>query len=1265
MNKASVMNAVTVAAYAAMAVYALVVVVVLGLLVTGGFNRYHGTAEALKFDSIAVSISDNEGSAKIKVVSNNATTTLNTTTGGYGYNDPSNPITLKLELRNSAEPDAKIITPDKAIVEIPSTIVLGEEFEITAIKGEDGFNKGGDCYIHAFSEDDKMRATPIHVFVDVPVQSATLMYYNVTDNLNETYKRVETTTFNEIATTTTLFYNNYTDYVSKTNPIVPLNREEIIDGITKKYIEKDLTCVKNDKFKIYVQVYPERALNPHSIKTINSRVILNNLDSEGIANVCTLLADAYEKASGNEESLEHYVEVFSKTWAKLGLNGLSNLDGLINKEKINQAVAKIRNIDSVAVWQYYYQKLGQQISFNNKTISFETPTSSVAEVNEFNVLEIKQTPQNNVSLIDVNVQAIYGANLGNVKIFEDSVSETTSVVVNETSNFTIKEAYFEGLTFNENITKAGVSGRLSVPFNVGNSRLIVSAQLLSDADKQKLLQSTSNDYTSEELNAAVNLGIVIETSGNNAESNPQPLIDQMKNLVLEQVTTNSVMPLTITPDTTLGDTNIIWLITPNRRLEDGEGLSLSLSLSQEIKVENLNTEDAANLGADEVVYSIENDCYNLVKYKVGSTTIAQKISTIKQLGFTIEIRTAAIQYESNVNLKIEKRDYDGGNTNYEIDGQPTGYVNVNSLIKSVDGVEGAVYNPSNYTYGKIVYFASYSDEGKPIDRNVINVTGNSEGTQFYGQLLYSFASEGSDDLYTYIQGMGAGEIIVTPYLVMTERKNGKEYPVDSSYNRIENIAEAELTSFVRVKAFNSIKVNVTEVITKFHYYTNNNFKAENEYTGATDDKFFATGASNMLTFYIRANSNLALPGDAKEYESLGYIYTYKVWAGSTEVRDEVILDYPEEIMDVGGTTQIVSKQFGTNEGINYMAINVAVNPLKSTNNKTYTIKWYQGSTEVPNSTLEINAKDYYGNESSMSFDKDALVTSLNSEYKATFTLKEGATYGEYKVKWANSEVVRDKFNLPNVYCMQETPTEGETWPYIQPSVYVSQSQINTYTGDGDVVITEYIPNYVIKYYWLLKDDAAEGGFRYSTNPLTSSEEGSFITHNLDDNCLYIKSMLPSAREGCVVSGIVISCVYSPNITGLPNNTALAKCDYTLKLDWPVSFVYGTPDNWTLTGSTINVALKYLVVTYESGETVALKPSATVLTHGVIGGESAAYNDDDGTVSFVLSYNGTPAQLSELNEIEFNRGVKFLFTIASGDGVSVDSTYVGPVTVSKA
>ncbi len=1262
MNKASVMNAVTVAAYAAMAVYALVVVVVLGLLVTGGFNKFNGVAEALKFDSMAVSISDNEGSAKLSIVSNNSTTSLNTISGGFSYNDPSNPITLKLELRDSAEVDAKTITPDKAIIEIPSTVILGQSFEIKAIKDADGFNKGGDCYIHAFSENDEMRATPIHIFVDVPIQSATLMYYNVSDNLNENYKRIETANNGDKTLTTTLFYNTYTDYLNKTNAIVPLNREQITDGESKKYIEKELTCVKNDKFQLYVQVYPERALNPHSIKTMKSSVILNNLDSAGLANVCTLLADAYANVSENEEAIDSYVEMFSTTWVKLGLNGLSNLDGLINKEKINQAVAKIRGIDAVAIWQYYTQNLGTQITFNNKEISFETPMRSVAEVVADNILEIKQTPQDNQSLIDVDVQAVYGASVGNVKLFNQSISSETTVNVNEVSNFIIKDAYFEGLSFDTDITKDGVSGRLSVPLNVGASRLIVSAQQLSSQDIQTLLQSTSNDYTQAELNNAVNLGIVIQTSGNNQQSNPYPLISEMKNLVLTQVSTNeSVLPLTITPDTTLGDNNIIWLVTPNRRLEDGEGLSLSLSLTQEIKVENLNATDSANLGLGEFIYSEESDCFNNVKYKSADSAVAQKTSTVKDLGFTIEIKTPALQYQKQVNLKIEKHDYDGGNTNYEINGQPTGYVNVNSLITSVDGVEGAVFNPLNYTYGKIVYFASYEGEN-PIDKNVINVTSNTEGTQFYGQLLYSFATANSNDIYNYIQGMGAGSVIVTPYLVMTERKNGEEYAIDNSYNKIENLAEAELSRFVQVRKYDSILVTVTEEITKFHYYTNSNFKAENEYLGATDDKFFATGDSNMRTFYIRANSNLALPGSTEEYSKLGYVYNYKVWVGSKEVNSEVILEYPEQIVNTGDNQSIVSKQFDNNEGINYMAINLTVNPLKIKGNKTYTIKWYQGSIEVPNSTLEINAKDYYGDTTSMSFKSDELLTEKEDAYKATFTPNENGARGEYKVKWTDSQSTYEKFNLPSLYCIEKQPTEGETWNYIQSKVYLSQCQTSIYIDESQNQIVQYIPNYDTSYYWLLKDDT---NYRKSTNALTNSEAGHMLTFSVEDdkNCLYIKASLPTEKEGLSVAGIVVSYTYKSEIVDLPAGTVVASCDYLLKLDWPVSFVYGTPDNWTLTGNTINASIKYLTATYADGETVVLTPDVSVKTTGIIGGDNGVYGTEK--VDFSLGYNGTPAQLANLDKIKFNRNVKLLFTILGSSGTAVDITYVGTVTVSKA
>lgn len=1199
MKKATFMNLVTVAAYAMIAVYAVVALVTFFVWVTGGFKKYTEEAGGLKFNCMAVSIADNEGTAKVRVLSEHAVAKINQQTGEMQYTDPSQPIEIRLEVRDE---NGK---RKNGIIDLPSKVMLGEEFEIKALTSEaDGLNIGGDCFLYAFSNDDMLSASPLPVFVDVPIESATLLYYNVDVDPESCYKRVvsytKTVTYTdenneqktkEQVVKTTLLYRTLTDYQNDTNAILPLNRKKIEQNNAEgqstlssrfllsdeqehflgfDYDEDTLQCVKDDQFKLYVDVYPARAINPHSNSSIPSSVLLKNLDADAIYAVCQELVSRYEAAKDDEESLQSYLQLFSNTWSKLAINNYSNISSLITKTKIAQAVEQLSGLSVNAITTYFQNALGSTISFENKQITFNTPDYRVAEVNNStNILSIKATPsadfvKDSSSLINVSVQKIYNGTLGNAKIYQTYTTleeDVLSVEENESTSFEIVDIYFEGLELETGTMKDGVmqsaatkelvdsiSQYLSAPLYVENNRLLVTAQKLTDEQKARLLSSTLQ-YTQEEINSAVNLGIVIKTSGNNPISNPNPLKSELKNLDLIQSTKQQGYGdlLSIQKDTTtLGDENVVWIIVPLRASVDGESFSLMVTLTQELSSivegdeqylqessqqngngqsqeqnneqpsndennQNNDEEDISNSSQnapgdgnnqfiideeepnqdsdpdpnqnedpnnntdpsnenpsgedpntnpdiqgptnqednqdldpnqnenpqnnendEEEITSVSKIVIIPVRDEAGNILYYKKIASLLGFGFNVEIRYADLQYESEVSTAITKYDFEKDkSTQYNA-------IDMNSLLK----VE---YDPTDYTYGTVVYVV-VNDKGVVNSNNIVNVTsttGESENPTYNGQLFINAISLDngsvvidSSNKYRFIQPTGAGTVSIIPVLIMTERSNGVDYPLKVVNNSFVRMTDEDMMSskfvmdndgtistegeggFIVVKKFAPIVLTVKERVTELHYYLDENFTEEWD---KNSTKYFATGADNKITVYVRANSRLALPGsdaektseytpkilDAKIYDetesmisgrnsvSISY-YDEDEQGSSNQTNNTQNNETNDQTSDQSGDNQDEQNSNDSNESsatseiqttttswffsknkTNYMKFNLAVLPIKTYGTKTYSITWFTGTSIQPyqaaitGSTLTINAKDCI-NDGIMAFaDADA------------------------------------------------------------------------------------------------------------------------------------------------------------------------------------------------------------------------------------------------------------------------------------------------------
>ena len=1323
MKKTSFMNGVTVVAYSVVSIYIVIALVAFFVWVTGGFRKYTEEAAGLKFDCMAVSIADNGGEATVKVLSNYATASLNTSTGTLSYTDPSVPIDITLEVRDK---NGKLTS---GIVEVPNTVKLGEEFTVKAVVDQsDNFNVGGDCYLYAYSQDDMLSANPLPIFVDVPVESATLLYYNVGTDITSAYKTTFSTSVEDTSTNTsttlytTVFYNSLADKQNNTNGIVPLNREMVKDENGNiSYQQKELDCVKGDSFQLYVDVYPERARNPHTDRQVTSKTMLNNLDAESMANACTTLANAYSQVGSDEEKLQNYVTMFKTAWNNIGLNNFVNLDGLINANRISQAVLRIGQITASGITSYYQSILGDSTTFADKTISFETPRHDVAEVyTDTNILTIKSKPEEEnttPTLVNYSVQKVYNGEIGGASVYSTFYDETQDSItpIEQKDNFNVTNVYFVGLDFDDNITKDSVISKLKAPLNVTNNRLIVSAQTLTDTQKATLLASTANDYTQNELDNAVNLGIVIKTINNNEVSNPEPLRSELRNLVL----TCTTSALYIQKDTTLGEDNVVWLIIPQY---EATNVKLKLSLTEEITdpidddkqfITTKGTDDTGNATSTEDdtdetenVDNVESseDATNTTKERVDNVSIDvkdsdnnifPKTSTISDLNFTITILMPNLKYQ-DASLNITKFDFDTTKS--------AEYVPIDMLSLTTE------FDPQDYSYGTIMYIVT-TETTTDNQTTTIAIADDSIIYNTNGILYTTLSTLNGDTLddatkYRLIQPMGAGTVRITPILIKTTRVNGVDYPVDADGNQlidtalsdagftVDNDNKITSTGFQIAKYFDAITVTVQENITEFSYFTvlNNDGTFANTYNSSA---YFATGSSNKITMYVRANSRYALPDN----DTGAYRYNYRIMSGDDDVTGEVILSYET---DTNGKTKqfahtesqtsssstgdgVESGETSTTKPTNYMKFDIYINPLKSADEKTYTIKWYKGTAtnkylyEIPYSQLIVKAEDYVGDANSLNFKSgDETYKSITQAYKVALENESSSSTYNLKLEPNNtantstedgisvptdtfdSDKAKDYMTLTNVNFASNKKTDKDTsWEYVQNEVQLStQNYTTTYNWISPItsggVVTGYTYNTM---------PTNELGYYFTRSTVTTTENSATTTNNVTNSVLYLRNLLPSEYIG-----VKVTYTYAP---GFVTDTTATVSEYILIYCPSESTLTASGGSWeykkdttdnktiTLTSPTLSTSVNVLT-TAEQDATMKLSEETIVaeLSYSLTLADSTLKLTDNS----VTKNDGT--EFTDDSQIVVNCSITIKFTLPDGIQGSASTTLTRTVTLNK-
>ncbi len=222
MIKNTLMNIVTIVAYCMIFLYAVFVVTIGVMWAIGMFNEHTEPAAGLKFNVDQIVISENGGSASFRVLSQQATIT------GEGDEQVIEDPAVREEIRVEVWDDVGPIQSSNLIVSVTETGTLCDTvMTVTALLGEDGFNKGGICYLRAYTMDDRYYAERIPVYVDVPIQSVTMSAVDV--HTGEVFDLDATS-------------ENYTKFV------------------------------KGDQFNLNIDVYPTRAVNPFGLEVSENKV---------------------------------------------------------------------------------------------------------------------------------------------------------------------------------------------------------------------------------------------------------------------------------------------------------------------------------------------------------------------------------------------------------------------------------------------------------------------------------------------------------------------------------------------------------------------------------------------------------------------------------------------------------------------------------------------------------------------------------------------------------------------------------------------------------------------------------------------------------------------------------------------------------------------------------------------------------------------------------------------------------------------------------
>ncbi len=171
-----VLNALTIVGLVLVSFVSVVCVALCIMLAAGYFNKEYEPLEGLKFSTTEpLVISENAGSVYLTVLANTA---LVTEDGYIQDNTVDSDIKITVYVG-----EGKNAVKDTSIIEVPSTVKKGVPFKITAKTLEDGFNKGGVCYIDAQTSDTLYRvAKRIPVYVDVPVDHIEIVAHDTKNN---------------------------------------------------------------------------------------------------------------------------------------------------------------------------------------------------------------------------------------------------------------------------------------------------------------------------------------------------------------------------------------------------------------------------------------------------------------------------------------------------------------------------------------------------------------------------------------------------------------------------------------------------------------------------------------------------------------------------------------------------------------------------------------------------------------------------------------------------------------------------------------------------------------------------------------------------------------------------------------------------------------------------------------------------------------------------------------------------------------------------
>jgi len=550
-----------------------------------------------------------------------------------------------------------------------------------------------------------------------------------------------------------------------------------------------------------------------------------------------------------------------------------------------------------------------------------------------------------------------------------------------------------------------------------------------------LFSNHSTKISAEDTGDAsiTNLDIFLKPIYYNANTNANPLQDRIQSRDLKMTYTSSLessgnatenMPnlFTILPADVTDENNIIWTITANRELENGETATLVITY-QQLQYDD----DGVALKDDEGVYVYLPVTVNLTcnveinvpeNVEFFDSNLGQTLTTLT-LNITKDVEGSEEVVESGDNRDIT----------------------TNGLLSMGTNTSG-----ESYTYSKIVYFVTSTSLTNEANYYIVNVTQ-------YGQIVFSDTA-GNLIYNSILQPLGSGTVKIKPYLIRTD-KNGNpinaDYTVLSDLDAVTGVSETGgPTDYVLIREYSALTINVKESLTDLTLYTDSNLSDDLKLDSITT-YWIGTTSANAVTLYAKGNSALALPKSLSDYNKISGTNPINIIASVDSSKpyatfNIINLNFMQVTVD-SDVYNLMEFTVLVNFGAEETADNVVAEIHISANNADYTSLKLK-ARDVKVTGLDISTANS-GIENYITFDiPNQSLINLNTLSLNSNLVKNGSQGNYYyKVEWGDTE--DNKYLLPVTYTAEDVSNFT-----IEEEVGEDTIQKTLYTSGDDLVATK-------------------------------------------------------------------------------------------------------------------------------------------------------------------------------------------------------------------